>query len=255
VVLFLVAVVLPSAVLVVLGIRLISQQGEIQRSRLADDRRGALAEASRLVVAELEDVEARILAVLDESRSLSSRDYPHPDVRFVARVEDGRVVLPWEENPRLAEARRSLADPDFAQRIRNGQRAEFGGDDRASASQIYRDVLRDSRSETQLAFARMLLARSLAERDRTEVTEQVYVELLTTPDSVVDEYGVPFALYAADRLTDWRVASEEVTRRLQSEVHLGDWRSPSALYLLRDLLSSEGRCGGTSGTRSVTSAR
>ncbi|MCH7890520.1 MAG: hypothetical protein IH921_03350 [Gemmatimonadetes bacterium] len=242
VVLFLVAVVLPSAVLVVLGIRLISQQGEIQRSRLADDRRAALSEASRLAIAELEDVEARILAALDESLSLPSRDYPHPAVRFVARVEDGRVILPWEENPSVVEARRALADPDFARRLRNGQRAELGGGDRASASQTYRDAIRDSRSETQRAFARMLLARSLAGLPigGTEVAEQAYVELLATPGSVVDEYGVPFALYAAARLREWEAASEEVTRLLQSEVELGDWRSPTALYLLRDLLSSDG---------------
>jgi len=139
VVLFLVAVVLPSTVLVALGIRLISQDGELQRSRLADDRRAALSEASRHAIAELEDVEARILAALDESLSLPSRDYPHPAVRFVARVEDGRVILPWEENPSVVEAQRTLADPDFARRIRNGQRAELGPGDRASASQTYRE--------------------------------------------------------------------------------------------------------------------
>jgi hypothetical protein len=66
------------------------------------------------------------------------------------------------------------------------------------------------------------------------------LELLATPGSLVDEYGVPFALYAAVRLRDWGVASEEVNRLLQSEVELGDWRSPTALYLLRDLLSSDG---------------
>ena len=241
VVLFLVAVVLPSAVLVVLGIRLISQQREIQRSRLADDRRAALSEAGSLVLAELEDVEALILGALEESLSLPSRDYPHPGVRFVARIEDGRVLLPWEENPSVVEARRALSDPDFAQRIRDGQRAELGRGDLASASQTYQDAIRDFRSETQRAFARMLLARSLAVDGRTEVAEQAYVELLATPGSVVDEHGVPFALYAASRLREWEVASEEVTRRLQSEVELGDWRSPSTLYLLRDLLSADGR--------------
>ena len=155
-----------------LGIRLISQDGELQRSRLADDRRAALSEASRLALDELEDVEARILAALDESLSLPARDYPHPAVRFVAQVEDGRIILPWRETPNVIEARRTLADPDFARWIRNGQRAELGGGDRASASQTYRDAIRDSRSETQRAFARMLLARSLAGNGRSEVAEQ-----------------------------------------------------------------------------------
>ena len=71
-VLFLVAVALPSAVLVALGIRLISTEGEIQRSRLADDRRAAIAEAGRLVLAELEDVEHRILATSMASLSPST---------------------------------------------------------------------------------------------------------------------------------------------------------------------------------------
>ena len=240
VILFLVAVILPSAVLAVLGIRLISQDREIQRSRLADDRRAALFDAGRLALTDLDDVEARILGALETSPSLSSRDYAHPAVRFVARVEDGRVLLPWEENPSIVEARRALAEPDFAQGIRTGQRAEFGTGDRAYANQTYRDAIRDSQSETQRAFARMLLARSLAANGRTEFAEQAWLEVLATPGSLLDDNGVPFAFYAADRLRAWEIASEEVTRLLQSEVELRHWRSPTALYLLRDLLSADG---------------
>ncbi len=106
VVLFLVAVVLPSTVLVALGIRLISQDGEIQRSRLADDRRATLSEASRLAIAELEDVEALILASLDESLSLPSRAYPHPAVRFVARVE--KIFKQLRLSPHTASSSRSV---------------------------------------------------------------------------------------------------------------------------------------------------
>ena len=52
-----------------LGIRLISQDGEIQRSRLADDRRAALSEASRHAIAELEDnVEAADWAMTEAER-------------------------------------------------------------------------------------------------------------------------------------------------------------------------------------------
>ena len=241
VVLFLVAVILPSVVLVALGIRLVSQDLELQRSRQEDARRAALVEASRLALAELEDIEATVLGALEGSLDLATRDYPHPAIRLVARVENGRVVLPWEDSPSVVEARRALTDPEFVERIRRGERAELGSGDSGSASQIYRDAHRDSRSETQRAFARMLLARSLATDRRTDVAEQAYMELLATTGSVVDEYGVPIALYAAERLRGWEVRSEEVTRRLRSEVDLGDRRSPTALYLLRDLLSSDGR--------------
>jgi len=59
VVLFLAAVVFPSAVLVGVGVRLISQDIELARRRLAEDRRATVAEASREARALLDGIETQ----------------------------------------------------------------------------------------------------------------------------------------------------------------------------------------------------
>jgi len=238
VILFLTAVVLPSAVLAGVGLRLISQERELQRSRLAEDRRAALTEAAGVVREALHGVEAAALERLRSAEPLSSRRYGHPAVRVVARVEDGVVVAPWEDDPALVTARRELADPTFAALVREGERAELGAGDARSAARLYRRARAAAEGGAQSAFARLLLARALASFDRRQA-EVEYLRVLDLPGSVMDENGVPLALYAAVRLREWGAADSLVSARLADEATAETWRTPGALYLLGDLLPAD----------------
>ncbi|HSM06055.1 MAG TPA: HAMP domain-containing sensor histidine kinase [Longimicrobiales bacterium] len=238
VVLFLSAVVLPSAVLVVVGLQLISQERKLQRSRLAEDRRAAVMETAGIVREALREVETRALERLRAGEALASRGYGHPAVRLVARVEDGTVVPPWEDDPALAAARRELTDSPFTAIVRDGERAEFGQGDSRGAARRYRGALAVAEGEAQSAFARLLLARALASFDRPSAEEE-YLRVLALPEEAVDENGVPFALYAAVRLREWGAAENRVSAALANVATAKRWRTPGALYLLEDLLPGD----------------
>lgn len=128
------AVILPSVLLVVLGVRMISQEAELTAQRAREQRQQALSLARQELLTRLEGIKLRAA-----SGDVRPRD---SHVALVARVQSGKIILPWE-NRGAPEAERLL------QRLRDPSGA------------------------------------------RT---------LLDTGPALSDEYGIPFALYAARRL-------------------------------------------------------
>ena len=89
--LFLVAVLLPSVVLVVLGLRMIGQEQELAEQRVADDRRRAVTDIGDVLLAELDRIRLETLTDLRDSPS-NLRVDAYPAVRLVARIENGAVI-------------------------------------------------------------------------------------------------------------------------------------------------------------------
>jgi hypothetical protein len=106
--LFLVAVLLPSVVLVVLGLRMIGQEQELAEQRVADDRRRAVTDIGDVLLAELDRIRLETLTDLRDSPS-NLRVDAYPAVRLVARIENGAVIPPWDESHAIRAARASLA--------------------------------------------------------------------------------------------------------------------------------------------------
>jgi signal transduction histidine kinase len=65
-----------------------------------------------------------------------------------------------------------------------------------------------------------------------------YRKVVTVSSDLVDEHGIPLALYAARQLLKQGVADAAVSECLRRAVAGERWPSPPALYLLRDLASS-----------------
>jgi signal transduction histidine kinase len=235
--LFIAAVVFPSAVLVALGVRMIGQERELAGSRLAVDRRRAIADVRQALISELERIKVEALSARATTDGPFLRSYDDSAVRLVAPVEDGRVVLPWETDARAKAARVSLAEPAFAETIGGGERAELGQRDFTRAIDAYREAIREAQNGTQVSHGRLLLARALSGAGRNGAAREEYRFLLESPLDIVDDYGVPFALYAAGSLIDAGTDLDVVERRLRQEVDSPLWRPPTALYLLRDLLA------------------
>ena len=190
--LFLVAVLLPSVVLVVLGLRMIGQEQELAEQRVADDRRRAVTDIRDVLLAELDRL--RLEAVTDVRGSgLHLRVYAHPAVRLVARIENGAVIPPWDESHAIRAARASLAEAAFAREIERGGRAEVGQRDFATAIEAYRTAERTARDAVQLEFAHLVLARALAGAGRVDDAARLRETMLALPSSVVDDVGVPFS--------------------------------------------------------------
>jgi signal transduction histidine kinase len=198
-VLFLAAIGLPCLVLVALSLRMIAQERELAEKRLADERR-------RMAVDVRQDLRSRLDHLRLEALNGARRGAPGDAgaVVLIARLEGDRLVLPWDVQPETAEAAAALADPAFAAAVRDGERDELVALRFEAAVASYRRALGAARLPVQTAFAQLLVARALGKAGRAREAHALYRRVLSTSPPVVDEQGVPLALYAARRLLDAR---------------------------------------------------
>lgn len=188
-VLFLGAVIVPSVVLVGLGIRTIGQEKELAEKRAVEESRRSVALVRQELLTRLESIKLRAAG-----GRVSPTDR---DVAIVARVVSGQLVLPWD-------------DP--------------GNRPAAGAEQAQADLLRAATLQRQ------------GNRDGGRAIDR---RLLRMNLRVTDEYGVPFALYAAKRLAEG--ASTEEQREISACVAQAfetSWSSPPAAYLIVELIES-----------------
>jgi signal transduction histidine kinase len=186
--LFVLAMVVPAVVLVGLGVRIIVQQEELTDKHLADQHRLRVNEFERTLVARLDRIR---------------RDPRDPAVALTAAIVNGRLVLPWDARSRSDPA----ADAAFGAAIAAAEREEFGTGRLDAASAHVDRALTLATSGQQKAYARLLRARILVKAHRLADADGEYRALLRVPLSTVDQDGMPYALYAADRL----VAAAAVT--------------------------------------------
>ena len=179
--LFLLSMVVPSVVLVTLGVRMIAQQEELADKHAADQRRLLANEFERALG-----------SALDRIR-LDQRD---PAVVLVATLADGRLALPWDAPPR----NHAPGDTPFGAAIARAEREELVAQQFDLAASQLQAALKMATTDQERAYARLLRARVLVKAQRQRDADAEHRLLLTVPESIVDEDGVPFALYAADRL-------------------------------------------------------
>jgi len=237
IVLFLVAVILPSTVLVALGVQLVRQEQALADQQLVDERRLIVAEARQTLFTMLEQVQREVFdGVSRDTLGFASKRYPASAVVLAARVDGGVLRLPWTPDPRAELGRTSLMAAPFARRVADGKRAEFGNGDATGAVRRYEEALAQAEDSIQVAYARLLLGRALAKSGRGAEALAHNRQLLDLPSSVTDEVGVPIALYAAARLLQDGRRDRAWIERVSASVHEPRWRSPAESYLLRDLL-------------------
>jgi len=239
VLLFLAAIILPCAVLVALGVRIIGQERELREKRLADERRRVTNQIRQTLSSQLERIalqEATAL-VADPDRASSSR-FGHPAVVLVARVPDGRLTLPWESDTRPARFRRLVRQEEFAGLVAEAERTELVSNDPGGAVDLYRQAVEAARYSDQAAYARLLMARSLAVAGRRQEALAINRRVLAIDPGIVDEHGVPVSWYAAARLLEAGSGHAAVLESVHAVIEAQRWLSPTALYLLRDLTHS-----------------
>jgi len=240
--LFAVAVFVPALGLVALTVRMNGQERELGRTRLAEEGRITAAQTRRQLLARLEriklDAVAASIAREDENQSVP---YGDPLVVLVGAVENDRLVLPWEANAAAKRSSELLRERPFADMILRGERHEFVGGRIDSAAASYRQAIQRSRPGAQSGYATLLLARVLAKAGQQRNAAASYATVFSLGASVVDEQGVPLALYAAGPLADAGVAVEPTLDRLRTELDSLRWVPPATLYRMRDLWRRVGR--------------
>ena len=236
VLLFLVAVLLPCLVLIALSLHMIRQERELAEKRLAEEQRRLASQIHQELLARLETIKLQeVTALATQADKARRASYENPAVALVGWVEKKRLVLPWEVPRAAGEFRQLLAEAQFAQKIQQGEHEELIGRQFGRAAELYREAVEVARSPAQSAYARLLLARALAKAGRPTEAQAQYRGILPLPSEMVDEHGVPLALYAAERLLEAGIAHQAIVERLGAEGEARRWLPPAEAYMLHGL--------------------
>jgi signal transduction histidine kinase len=235
--LFLVAVLLPSMVLVFLTIRTIGQEKELSKKRLAEERVRKAREIGQHLLVNLENIK------LQEINSAASRgsfslhpDYANPEVVLIGAVEARRMELPWENRESLEIAKQRLKHPAFVQKIERGEGEEFMERNFSQAARFYSQALTAAEHLIQKEYARLLLARVLFKARREAESAKHYRILFALPIDIMDDFGTPLFLYGASRLLEIEADYAEILDRIQVETTDLRWIQPGTAHMLQDLL-------------------
>jgi signal transduction histidine kinase len=238
VLLFLVAIILPCVVLVVLGLRMVAQERELSENRQADERRRIANQIRQDLSSRLERVALQeATAVISNPSRLTSTAYGDPSVALVGRATNGRLELPWERDARRERFQRLQADGEFSGLISEAEREELVAGNASRAVELYGEALAAARDPARTTYARLLRARALGTAGRPNASQRDCRMVLAADLDIVDEHGVPLALYGADRLLEGGTDRDFVLERVTAAIHTEQWFSPSAIYLLRDLVA------------------
>ena len=208
--------VVPSIVLVGLGVRIIVQQDELAEKNNADQQRLRTNEFERALAMQLDRVR------------VDPRDSA---VAIVATIVDGRLILPWDVPSRVE------SDAPSSTHIARAEREEFTTGRLPVALSELDAALEMATSDPQRARARLIRARVYAKALRPAEADRDYRTLLGMALSITDEDGMPFALYAADRLlTSGRATAADRTAiagLASAAPEASRDLAPAAWYLLR----------------------
>ena len=235
--LFLIAILIPCLVLVVMGLRLMEQERQLEDKRRSDERELLVVRVREEFLAALDQMRLQELtraAVSVDSENASG--HRQGAVAFVAAMVDGSLRLPWEDDPRAQRFKALIDESSFRTTISVAEHNELVVHEYARAAGLYETAIAAARQPAQQAYAQLLRARALGRLGRTSDSRSAYAAVLPTPTDVVDEHGVPLALYAAPPLLQASLRQPEILAQIRRTLDGGRWVSPLALYLVRDLL-------------------
>jgi signal transduction histidine kinase len=237
--LFLSAIIVPSLVLVTLSLRMISQERELSEKRALDEQKRRVNDIRQELQARLEKIKlVEVRAFAARTSNAQPPNYEASETAFLARLEKNQPVLPWEDDRGPQESQQLLNEPAFAQRIQQGDHEEFARKDFTRASEFYRAAARAAHQPAQVGYAQILVARALVKSGQQSEARELYRKLLSLPGEVIDEQGIPLALYAARQLLDAGTEYDSVNERVRDELKTQRWLSPTESYTLRELINT-----------------
>ncbi len=227
--LFLFAIVIPACVLLTFAGLIVRQETELADKRAGDERRQALEQLRRELSTRLDAIKLQELTLLgDDPAAAFARREPESPVVFVARLDQDRLVMPWE-----TAAKPWNPSAEFSRYQREGETAEFIANDLPAAIAGYRLALRNANRVEGRCRAQLWLARTLAKSKKAEAAD-IFHAMMKHCGSVTDDDGVPYALYAASQVSDSQSYVLEQADQIQ-------WRHPAQAWLLRSLLPAEAK--------------
>ena len=241
--LLLAAILIPTAVVILLVFRVARQERELGERRAADVRREALEQLRRELTARLQALRLEeVNRLIGESGTRLPPDSP---IVFVAPMAQDTMVLPWEGRgawtqlatsgeQRVASSENTSAD--FLRYQHEGESLEFQRHDAAGAAASYQRALATARTPLERCTARISLARGYLKAGMTIQAESTDRDTLAHCSDVLDADGVPIAVYAAERLLDGGRHHASVANYVVHAVNRGHWPSPNEAHALESLL-------------------
>ncbi len=237
VVLFLIAVLLPVILLVALTLRIVNQERELALKRVADERRSTAAEIGRDLTSRLDGlarVEASTLA--GQPLRFARHDYVNPEVVLIAKIDNARLILPWEAGPKAAASMLPENDSEYGRILRQAESAEFSSKNYVLAAERYMGAAAAARFPAEEGYARLQWARALSQMKREQESLAEYEKVLFLSPEVIDEYGIPLSFYAFEPLLRTESMYPQAVERIGRQLVSAIWLSPAGLYLMRDLV-------------------
>ena len=191
--LFLAAILAPCLVLVALSVQMVGQDRELAAKRAQDTRRLSAERSRQALLSRLERLKLEVLR--GDVGALPGR--ADDAIALLADIKDARLTFEWDEDPAAPRFARAIAEPVFSQMLAVAQRQEFAASDSRAALATYQRSIAIARSSEQTAAARLGAMRTALGVGRSSEADAQIDELLRTRVSLVDEEGVPVALYAA----------------------------------------------------------
>lgn len=226
VLLFLGAIVAACLVLVALGVRMIGQERQLRAKRAEEERQRRVAQVRQELLSRLERLKLG-LAVTSSGRLPET-------VVLVGGVHDERLLLPWDTNPNAQHFRQWIESPLFASLMRQAAREEFITGKPDAAVRLYRQALASASQPAARSYARLSLASVLTKLGKREEGFLEYRRILESPPDMVDEHGIPLALYAAPPLLNAGMQQKETLALIHECLDRSDRLPPAALHLMHD---------------------
>jgi anti-sigma regulatory factor (Ser/Thr protein kinase) len=235
--LFSIAILLPSSLLVFLTWRLVGQQAELEEKRLADLRKRYALDVGQQLLAQLEQVKLQEFSAAAQGRGIERRQYSNGEVVLIGLTKNKQLLLPWDANKPRVPKHHCLTEATFARVIRETEKIEFDEKRYDHASALYLQCAEKAQELPQQVYARLLRVRALNNAGRVDESRAEYRTIVASFSDVVDEHGLPLWLYAPRCLLKHEEFQNEFLRLIQAELHKPSWLSPAEVYMLREFIA------------------
>jgi signal transduction histidine kinase len=209
------------------------QDNELRKRRVEEARQQKAEEIGRHLADRLEETKQDLLRELSAESGITRKVHlMFSDLVFVGRIQEGQLQMPWDSSEKQEL---SSKDGRSGELMLQAQKAEFSLNNLRRALNLLNQALSSAASASRKSSIRLQMGRILVKSGDEEEALRLYQGILDLSGDLTDEYGIPFPLYAADRLSVLSGEIEPVLDRLEGLMRDNAWLPPAALYFIRDI--------------------
>lgn len=234
--LFLFAILLPALILGAFTIRMIGQERELFQKRAADERTRVAAQIGARLAERLAELEQQVAVRLaSDPDAFYLRNAFSPPLALIGRAVAGNLEFPWDLEPEATAKQDLLVSGKFGRLVREAENMEFRRGNLSTAMAVYQSAFESGLTRFEKNYAALNLGRTLEKAGQPRKAEKIFESLAAASPEETDEYGIPFLLWAADRLASGQGRGSLVPR-LAAWGGSTKWPSAAALAKAKDVM-------------------